>query len=261
MPRESKADGEGAISRGRLIVNADDWGRDVQTTQMIHDCVRRGTVSSVSAMVFMEDSARAAEIAREPRIDAGLHLNFTTPFSSSGCPSRLLDRQHELIRFLQKWSFAFVIYHPWLVRSFEYVLKSQFDEYRRIYGTDPARIDGHHHMHLCSNVLLGGQLPPGSFVRRYFSLEVGQKIHNRIYRRLTDLFLARRYRLTDFFFSLAPIESSDRLQRIFTLARRFVVEVETHPVNMDEYRFLMGDKILGWTEASPIAACFSANPK
>ena len=35
----------------------------------------------VSAMVFMEDSERAASIARADAIDAGLHLNFTTAFS------------------------------------------------------------------------------------------------------------------------------------------------------------------------------------
>ena len=246
---------------GRLIVNADDWGRDARTTQMIYDCVRRGTVSSVSAMVFMEDSVRAAEIARESRIDAGLHLNFTTPFSSAGCPSPLLDRQHKLIRFLQGHSFACAIYHPWLVRSFEYVMESQLDEYRRTYGTDPARIDGHHHMHLCSNVLLGGLLPRGKSVRRYFSFEPGQKIHNRIYRRFTDALLARRYRLTDLFFSLTPIQPSDRLQRIFSLARRLVVEIETHPVNVEEYRFLMGDEIFRWVGSCSVAPHFALGPE
>jgi hypothetical protein len=57
---------------GALIVNADDWGRTFRTpanTRM--RC--SGTVSSVSAMVFMEDSERAATIARDA-IDTGLHL-------------------------------------------------------------------------------------------------------------------------------------------------------------------------------------------
>jgi YdjC-like protein len=252
-PREAATE----CSLGSLIINADDWGREVHTTQMINDCVRRGTVSSVSAMVFMEDSVRAAEIARESRIDAGLHLNFTAPFSSAGCPSRLLDHQYKLIRFLQRHSFACAIYHPRLVRSFKYVLESQLDEYRRIYGSDPARIDGHHHMHLCSNVLLGGLLPSGKSVRRYFSYESGQKIHNRIYRCFTDVLLARRYRLTDFFFSLTPIQPPDRVQRIFSLARRFVVEVETHPVNMDEYRFLMGDEIFRWVDPCSLTPGFA----
>src|SRR2546426_10477618 len=51
-----------APKAGLLIMNADDWGRDRQTTDRTFECVLRGTVSSVSAMVFMEDSERAATI-------------------------------------------------------------------------------------------------------------------------------------------------------------------------------------------------------
>src|SRR6266480_4217678 len=69
---------------GVLIVNADDWGRDAETTARIAECVVPGGVSSVSAMVFMADSERAADTARERGIDAGLHVNFTTPFSAPG---------------------------------------------------------------------------------------------------------------------------------------------------------------------------------
>ena len=38
---------------GFLIVNADDWGRDRETSDRMFECVLRGTVSSVSAMVFL----------------------------------------------------------------------------------------------------------------------------------------------------------------------------------------------------------------
>ena len=43
--------------------------------------------------------------------------------------------------------------------------------------------------------------------------------------------------------SLPPLET-ERLTAIFSLARNSVVEVETHPVNADEYRFLMSGEIL-----------------
>src|SRR5215472_6978785 len=55
---------------GFLIVNADDWGRDTLTTNSILECSARRAVSSVSAMVFMEDSDRAAKLAREHDIEA-----------------------------------------------------------------------------------------------------------------------------------------------------------------------------------------------
>src|SRR5437879_12786243 len=110
---------------GRLIVNADDWGRDPRTTGRILDCALRGAVSSVSAMVFMEDSERAAALALERGIDAGLHLNFTTSFSAEGCPAGLVARQEELRRYLLRHRLAQVIFPPGLIRSFVYVMGSQ----------------------------------------------------------------------------------------------------------------------------------------
>lgn len=243
---------------GALIINADDWGRNHETTERIHECVVRGTVSSVSAMVFMEDSERAATVALERVIDAGLHLNLTTAFSAARCPSSLAQRQQELAKHLRRHRLSQIMFHPALARSFEYVVSAQLDEFSRLYGASPARIDGHHHMHLCANVLLGKLLPAGTIVRRNFSFQPGEKsLYNRLYRQVVDSKLARRHRLTDYFFSLAPLDPPGRLQRIFSLARQSVVEVETHPVNADEYRFLMGDDILRWAEDRPIAHCFA----
>src|SRR5437667_2173554 len=44
---ESFAQRKEAHRAGLLIVNADDWGRDLYTTQRILDCTARGAVSSV----------------------------------------------------------------------------------------------------------------------------------------------------------------------------------------------------------------------
>ena len=44
-----------APRRALLIVNADDWGLDRQTTDRTLECCLPGAVSSVSAVVFMED--------------------------------------------------------------------------------------------------------------------------------------------------------------------------------------------------------------
>ena len=190
-------------STGRLIINADDWGQSLEITERTFDCVQLGAVSSVSAMVFMQDSERAAAIAREYRVDAGLHLNLDAPFSAPDCPPRLAERQRALASYLRRHSLARVIYQPWLAGSFEYVVKAQFDEFQRLYGRAPDRVDGHHHMHLCSNVLLGGLLPPGILVRRNFHFAAGEKnVVNRLYRSGVDRILARRYRMVDFLFNL-----------------------------------------------------------
>lgn len=195
-------------------------------------------------MVFMEDSDRAAAIAREYAIASGLHLNLTTPFSGENCSSRLRESQEKLARHLLRHRFAQAMFHPGLIREFEYVVKAQFDEFLRLYGSAPSRLDGHHHMHLCANVLLQGLLPRDTVVRRNFSFEGGEKsVWNRFYRHCVDNVLARRHRLPDYFFSLAPIQPEYRLERIFSLARTYLVEVETHPIKRDEYVFLTGGGI------------------
>jgi predicted glycoside hydrolase/deacetylase ChbG (UPF0249 family) len=229
---------------GLLIMNADDWGRNRLTTARILDCCLQGAVSSVSAMVFMEDSERAAAIAREQGIEAGLHLNFTTQFSGSGVPAGLAERQQRLARHLLRHRLAQIVFHPGLMRSFEYVAAAQLDEFRRLYGAAPERIDGHHHMHLCANVLIQKLLPSGTTVRRNFSFDRGEKsLGNHIYRSLVDRSLARRHVLTDHFFSLPPLEPASRLRGIFSLANRFAVEVETHPVNPQEHQYLAGGEM------------------
>jgi hypothetical protein len=243
-PASQSARRTGAISAGLLIVNADDWGRDPLTTNRILECFVQGAVSSVSAMVFMKDSDRAAALAREHQIEAGLHLNFTTPFSAPGCPSGLLESQHQLARYLLRHRLSQCVFHPGLIRLFQYLVAAQLDEFRRIYGADPERLDGHHHMHLCMNVLLQRLLPKATIVRRNFSFERGEKsLWNRLYRRAVDHRLARRHRLVDFLFSLSPLEPPGRLRRIYSLVNQSVVELETHPVHPEEYRYLAGGEI------------------
>lgn len=228
---------------GRLIVNADDWGRDRVTTDRTMDCALSGSVSSVSAMVFMEDSKRAAEIARERRLDAGLHLNFTTPFSGPTCTAETRRHLEKASSWLRRYRLAQAIFHPMLTKSFQYLIAAQWDEFHRLYGYEPVRIDGHHHMHLCANVLLGRLLPEGTIVRRSFSFSPGERSNaNLQYRRAVDWLLVRRHRTTDYFFSLFD-PGSDRLDRIVELSRLFVVEVETHPAIPGEYRFLIEGEI------------------
>jgi hypothetical protein len=98
-------------------------------------------------------------------------------------------------------------------------------------------------MHLSANVLLQRLLPTGAIVRRSFYFEHGEKsAFNLLYRKAVDRALARRHRLADYFFSVEPLVS-ERLQRIYALARQHVVELETHPVIREEYRYFTGGEL------------------
>ncbi len=90
-------------------------------------------------------------------------------------------------------------------------------------------------------------LPVGAKVRRSFSFRPGEKgAINRWYREFVDRRLARRHRLTDYFFSLAQHLTLDRLERIVALAGEKNVEIMAHPELPGEFEFLMSE---GYGEA------------
>jgi hypothetical protein len=62
--------------------------------------------------------------------------------------------------------------------------------------------------------------------------------------------------LTDFFFSLEPLEAPGRFQRIFGMSRQFVVEVETHAYEPPEYSFLTDGGIRDLAGDCPVATRF-----
>jgi chitin disaccharide deacetylase len=225
-----------------IIINADDWGRTRAETDAALSCYREQRITSASAMVFMEDSERAADLAGETGIDLGLHLNLTQHFSGKGASGLLREYHDRIVRYLTVNEYVFLIYNPLLRKEFQYVYQAQADQFQRLYGKPPSHIDGHHHQHLCANMLLDGVIPEAEKVRRNFFFWPGEKnIVNRTYRRLVDLSLARRYRLADFFFALSHCLGTGRMTRIVELAQTAVVEIMTHPVNASEHTYLMSD--------------------
>ena len=228
-----------------LIINADDWGKNKTTTDNSLVCFKNGRITSVSAMVFMEDSQRAADLALEYGLDAGLHLNFTTKFDRNITSSKLLECQQRIAAFLLTNRYFLLLYNPALKRDFHDVFNAQYEEYIRLYHKKPTHIDGHHHMHLCTNVLLQSLIPRGSKVRRNFSFTLGEKsIVNRLYRSLVDRWLQQRYQCTDFFFSIEPIFKSDRLRVIVELSLAHNVELMVHPEKLEECSYLLSTEYM-----------------
>src|SRR5690349_22258273 len=101
-----------------LTVNADDLGRCVVATDRTLACFAANRINAASAMVFMEDSERAAALASASGLDVGLHINFTEAFTASYVP-RSLRRDHKrLRRFLGANKYALVLYNPFLRNAF-----------------------------------------------------------------------------------------------------------------------------------------------
>jgi predicted glycoside hydrolase/deacetylase ChbG (UPF0249 family) len=122
------------------------------------------------------------------------------------------------------------------------VFDAQVAEFERLYGTSPLRLDGHQHMHLCSNVVVDKLIPSGTRVRRNFSFDAGEKnFVNRTYRRIVDSRLRQRHRLTDSFFALSQHLQTLRLARVIAAAKRGTAELMCHPEVDNEFNFLLSE--------------------
>jgi chitin disaccharide deacetylase len=232
-----------------LIINADDFGRSSAETNAALMCHREGRITSVSAMVFMVDSERAAELARGNGLDVGLHLNFSEDFTAGRDFGLLEDYHNRIVRFLRGNKYSQLLFNPFLRREFSYSYQAQAEEFERLFGKSPSHIDGHHHMHLCANLLLSRVIPVGTKMRRNFSFWPGEKSRlNRAYRALVDGWLARRYRLPDYFFDLTQCLKEKKLDRLAQLAKISNVELMTHPIVDREADYLKGDEFHGILE-------------
>jgi chitin disaccharide deacetylase len=225
-----------------IIVNADDFGRSRAETDAVVACHKARRITSATAMVFMQDSERAAEDAVGLGIDTGLHLNLSQRFTGARVTDGLRRSHDRIVSFLGSSKYALLVYNPFLRRQFQDVVEAQVEEFARLYGKPPSHIDGHQHLHLCANLLKDKFIPVGSRVRRNFSFWPGDKSAlNRYYRRRVDSILARDYLLVDYFFSLEDSLKKGRLERVFSLAETSTVELMTHPVHSSEFQYLMSD--------------------
>jgi predicted glycoside hydrolase/deacetylase ChbG (UPF0249 family) len=226
-----------------LIINADDWGRSVAETNVALKCYTQGRITSVSGMVFMSDSRRAAKLAKDYQLDdVGLHLNFSEEFTDPKCPETLKQRHKRIIKFFRQSKYAQLLYNPFLRQAFAYSYRAQLEEFMQLFARSPSHIDGHHHMHLCANLLLSNLIPAGTKMRRNFSFwPVEKSWLNRKYRALVDRWLGRRYQLTDYFFDLTQCIEGKKMDRVAALAKSKNVELMTHPQVSTEEEYLMGD--------------------
>jgi predicted glycoside hydrolase/deacetylase ChbG (UPF0249 family) len=230
---------------GLLIINADDWGYDTSTTGAIVECFRAGSVTSVSAMVYMSDSARAADLAESGGEPVGFHMNLTEAFTDPACPERVRVRQQRLVRYFagpqwRMWGFS-----PRLFTEIEDCIADQLEAFRHLYGREPTHIDGHKHVHQSAGVMLGRSLPSGANMRPSFTYLPGEKsILNRLARMFVNRLMRVRFRSPRYLFDLREIHPAlggAGLERKLDLSHRDTVEVMTHPGQPDERAILLDD--------------------
>jgi predicted glycoside hydrolase/deacetylase ChbG (UPF0249 family) len=224
-----------------LIITADDYGKTRNATDRILECLLKKRITSISAMVFMEDSERSASLALETGAEVGFHLNFTLPYSGENIPEKLRDEQKAVFSYLTKHKIFQVIYNPLLANSFKFLFLSQQEEFIRLYGRKPEHYNGHHHMHLCTNVLAGGIIPKGTKMRGTFTFERSEKNPlNLLYRRLLKVYISRRFLSTDSFFNIGALKNVKSLRSIINRAVQENIEIGVHPEKPEEGEFIVG---------------------
>ena len=231
MPRQSDAN--------LLIVNADDWGYDEPTTSAIVDCHLAGGVTSTTAMAFMRGSrAAVAQKSRLPGLGVGLHLNFTEEYSDSRIPIKIRDRQRSLIEYFEKLRARRWLYDPRIRDTVNRVIADQYQYFVDLYGRQPTHIDGHHHSHFTTNVLLSPAMPAKTKIRNALSDAHRPNPITDVLRYVRARIISRRFRTTDYFFDINtvwPKLSGDPPSTKLYLARRASVEVMVHPAFPEEY--------------------------
>jgi predicted glycoside hydrolase/deacetylase ChbG (UPF0249 family) len=226
-----------------LVITADDYGKNKKTTNNILKCYFNDRITSASAMVFMLDSERAASSASGIGLEIGLHVNFTLPFTAPNTPLKLREHQTKLVSYLTKHRLSQTIFNPFLTDAFSFVFLSQKEEFLRLYSKLPDYYNGHHHMHLCANMLVSNRLPKGARIRGTFTFERGEKgAFNRFYRRFLNFYISKRFISTDAFFNIEPFQNQERLNNIIKHAVKEGVEIEVHPENDEEIGYLLSNQ-------------------
>jgi hopanoid biosynthesis associated protein HpnK len=133
----------------RLIVTADDFGRDVAINEAVEAASRDGILSCASLMVGAPAAADAVERARQlPRLPVGLHLVLTDgrpvlpPSDVPGLVAADGRFDDNLARAGLRYSFV-----PGARRQLAAEIRAQFEAFRAT-GLDLDHVNAHQHMHL-----------------------------------------------------------------------------------------------------------------
>jgi predicted glycoside hydrolase/deacetylase ChbG (UPF0249 family) len=234
---------------GLLIVNADDWGGERRSTEAIQEAFDAGRVTSTTAMVYMEDSERAAEIARGEKLPVGLHLNLTQPFTGADAPPPVRERQRQVAATflghgpdgqpgtarLRRW-----LYDPRVARLVGDALRDQLERFEALYGGPPTHFDGHNYVDTTPNVFLSRALPRGAKMRNTLDRYPFATGPGAIARELRQQLRGRRFRSTRYVVHISDLDLPDdpRLAHAATDP----VEVICHPDNPAEMERLMSDE-------------------
>jgi predicted glycoside hydrolase/deacetylase ChbG (UPF0249 family) len=154
---------------------------------------------------------------------------------------------------LRRWS-----YDPTSRGAVECAIADQLEEFERLYGAPPSRLDGHLHVHLCPDVLLSPALPREAWLRPARTAAVRRAVPVLgSLRRARERWLRRRFSMSDYFFSIEDIHpqlGGSGLDGPLDLAAQADVEVMTHPARAEELALLLSEEWMRTLAGRPLGA-------
>ncbi|MFA7061758.1 MAG: ChbG/HpnK family deacetylase, partial [Pedobacter sp.] len=161
------------------------------------------------------------------------------------------NRQKRLVGFFSPNKYNRLLYNPLISNDVKLCFKAQLEEFVRLYGKFPSHIDGHHHIHLCSNVIIDKVIPSQFAVRRGVSFEKHERnILNKAYRNIVNIIVKRRHVCVDKFYVMDSHLLKSGIQHIVTESKTCNLELSSHPEKSESYEFLMGADFLRLIEST-----------
>jgi predicted glycoside hydrolase/deacetylase ChbG (UPF0249 family) len=134
----------------RVVLCADDFGLTEGVSRGILELARKGSISAASVMTTCDPWPDLAPDLRSlgGQIGVGLHLNLTTGAPLGPMPRIAPERRLPPLGRLMRDAFARRLPSGELRAEIE----RQLDAFERAFGTPPAFVDGHQHVHVLPTV-------------------------------------------------------------------------------------------------------------
>jgi len=227
----------------RLIVNADDFGWNENATDRTIEAFAAGRITSTTAMVYMEDSDRAAPLARAVKLPVGLHVNLTDPYTADSVPEEVRERHLGVCaefargRFrVRSWT-----YDPRIRARVAAVIEDQLQRFLDLYGDPPTHVDGHNHVHSCPDVALSPALAGVAKMRDGLRTSPSTRTAMGTMRTVRRHLTYRHKLTTRYFFDIAELfreMTEEEIAARVDLARETSLEIMVHPGFAHEWEAL-----------------------
>jgi predicted glycoside hydrolase/deacetylase ChbG (UPF0249 family) len=137
-----------------LVINADDFGYCPKRNQGIIDCYLKNAITNATLLVNALYVEHAVDLALKHGLPLGLHFNITEgkPVSSIERINSIIDSKNGL--FLGKFGLREALLNNKTNQEHILIeLNAQIDRFKQLTGKNPTHVDGHHHIHVHSQVV------------------------------------------------------------------------------------------------------------